>query len=169
MATRRRRRSRWELSATCTSRSRLRRSSERCSAASVRSEALRAEHPRPPPHSRRAHPRDAALLYHTRGRPVPWRSPGYGDAPRPSLPPMKIALVHDYLNQEGGAERVARVFCLTYPGSPLYTSVYDPACMDPFWRTVDVRTSFMQPLGPSLRVAKVLLPLYPLAFEAFDF
>jgi glycosyltransferase involved in cell wall biosynthesis len=82
---------------------------------------------------------------------------------------MKIALVHDYLNQEGGAERVARVFCCTYPGSPLYTSVYDPACMDPFWRTVDVRTSFMQPLGPSLRVAKALLPLYPLAFEAFDF
>jgi glycosyltransferase involved in cell wall biosynthesis len=41
--------------------------------------------------------------------------------------------------------------------------------MDPFWRTVDVRTSFMQALGPSLKVAKALLPLYPLAFEGFDF
>lgn len=82
---------------------------------------------------------------------------------------MKIALVHDYLNQEGGAERVVRVLCRTYPDSPLYTSIYDPQRMDPFWRGIDVRTSFMQALRPSLRVAKALLPLYPLAFESFDF
>ena len=63
---------------------------------------------------------------------------------------MKIALAHDYLNQEGGAERVARVFCHTYPESPLYTSLYDPEAMSPFWRGVDVRTSFMQRLHPSL-------------------
>ncbi len=82
---------------------------------------------------------------------------------------MKIALVHDYLNQEGGAERVARVLCQTYPDSPLYTSLSDPQSMDSFWRNVDVRTSFMQMLRPSLPVAKTLLPLYPLAFESFDF
>jgi glycosyltransferase involved in cell wall biosynthesis len=82
---------------------------------------------------------------------------------------LRIALVHDYLNQEGGAERVARVLCQTYTGSPLYTSLYDSQDMDPFWRGVDVRTSFMQMLRPSLRVAKSLLPLYPIAFESFDF
>ena len=82
---------------------------------------------------------------------------------------LKVALAHDYLNQEGGAERVVEVLCRTYPDSPLYTSVYDAAAMDPFWRDVDVRASFMQSLHPSLRVAKALLPLYPFAFESFDF
>lgn len=82
---------------------------------------------------------------------------------------MKIALVHDYLNQEGGAEHVVRVLCRTYPDSPLYTSLYDCERMDPFWRGVDVRTSFMQLAHPTLKVAKRLLPLYPFAFEAFDF
>jgi len=81
---------------------------------------------------------------------------------------MKLALVHDYLNQEGGAERVARVFCRTFPESPLYTSLYDARAMDPSWREVDVRVSFLQRLHPSLRVAKALLPLYPSAFESFD-
>ena len=82
---------------------------------------------------------------------------------------MKIALAHDYLNQEGGAERVVRVFSQTYPDSPLYTSLFDAASMNPYWRTVDVRTSFMQRMHPSLQVAKSLLPLYPFAFEQFDF
>ena len=82
---------------------------------------------------------------------------------------MKVALVHDYLNQEGGAERVVESLCRTYPEAPLYTSLYDPAAMDPYWRTREIRTSFMQRLRPSLRVAKALLPLYPYAFEAFDF
>ncbi len=82
---------------------------------------------------------------------------------------MKVALAHDYLNQEGGAERVVREFCRAYPASPLYTSLYDPGVMDPFWRGVDVRTSFMQRLHPPLPVAKMLLPLYPMAFESFDF
>ncbi|MDQ2830515.1 MAG: glycosyltransferase [Chloroflexota bacterium] len=81
---------------------------------------------------------------------------------------LKVALAHDYLNQEGGAERVARVFCDTYPESPLYTSLYDAAAMDPSWRDRDIRTSFMQRLHPSLRIAKGLLPLYPFAFESFD-
>ena len=35
---------------------------------------------------------------------------------------MRVALVHDYLNQEGGAERVAEVLCSTFPGAPMYTS-----------------------------------------------
>lgn len=82
---------------------------------------------------------------------------------------MRIALVHDYLNQQGGAERVAQVFCQTFPDSPLYTSLYDAKNVHAFWRDVDIRTSFMQRLHPPLRVAKALLPLYPFAFEAFDF
>ncbi len=82
---------------------------------------------------------------------------------------LKVALVHDYLNQMGGAEKVVEVFCVMFPDSPIYTSVYDRETMSPFWRTRDVRTSFMQRFGPRLKLAKALLPLYPVAFESFDF
>jgi glycosyltransferase involved in cell wall biosynthesis len=82
---------------------------------------------------------------------------------------VRVALVHDYLNQMGGAENVVEVFCEMFPHAPLYTSVYDPEAMPDSWRSVDVRTSFMQRFSPSLRVAKRLLPLYPAAFESFDF
>jgi glycosyltransferase involved in cell wall biosynthesis len=69
----------------------------------------------------------------------------------------------------GGAEKVVEVFCAMFPDSPIYTSVYDPEAMSPFWRGRDIRTSFMQRLSPRLKVAKALLPLYPVAFESFDF
>ncbi len=35
---------------------------------------------------------------------------------------MKIALVHDYLNEAGGAERVLRVLAEMYPSAPIYTA-----------------------------------------------
>ena len=39
---------------------------------------------------------------------------------------MKIALVHDYLTQRGGAERVFELLCKRYPEADIFTSVYDP-------------------------------------------
>ncbi len=38
---------------------------------------------------------------------------------------MRVALVHDYLNQWGGAERVLRVLCDMFPDAPIYTLFYD--------------------------------------------
>lgn len=81
---------------------------------------------------------------------------------------MRVALVHDYLNQAGGAERVAEVLCQMFPTAPLFTSVYDPDAMPDFWRGVEVHTSFMQRISPRLGVAKRLFPLYPRAFESLD-
>ena len=81
---------------------------------------------------------------------------------------MRVALVHDYLNQAGGAEKVAEELCRLFPDAPIYTSVYDADAMPDFWRSTEVRTTFMQRLSPSLRVAKRLLPLYPSAFESLD-
>ena len=52
---------------------------------------------------------------------------------------MRIALVHDYLNQAGGAEKVVEVLCEMFPTAPLYTSVYDPDAMPDFWRNVQHR------------------------------
>lgn len=86
-----------------------------------------------------------------------------------ALRSLRVALVHDYLNQPGGAEKVVEVFAEMFPGAPIYTSVYDRDRMPDVWKTLDVRTSFMQRLSPRLSIAKALVPLYPTAFELFDF
>src|SRR5579872_2573994 len=86
----------------------------------------------------------------------------------PELEGIRIALVHDYLNQNGGAEKVAEVFVSMFPGVPFYTSVYDRDRMPDIWRSVDVRTTFLQRISPRLSVAKALLPFYPTAFESLD-
>ncbi len=81
---------------------------------------------------------------------------------------MRVALVHDYLNQYGGAERVLEVLHDLYPDAPIYTSLLDPAIMPPAFQSWDIRTSFLQRIPGSRRVHRALLPLYPLAFESFD-
>jgi glycosyltransferase involved in cell wall biosynthesis len=81
---------------------------------------------------------------------------------------LRVAIVHDYLNQAGGAEKVVEVFAEMFPRAPIYTSVYDADAMPNIWRTLDIRTSFMQRLTPRLRFAKPLVALYPAAFELFD-
>lgn len=92
----------------------------------------------------------------------------YGLLASPLLESLRVAIVHDYLNQQGGAEKVVEVFCRMFPQAPVYTSVYDRDAMGPFWRDVDIRTSFMQGLSSRFGIARALLPLYPAAFEAFD-
>jgi glycosyltransferase involved in cell wall biosynthesis len=86
-----------------------------------------------------------------------------------ALRDLRVAIVHDYLNQAGGAEKVVETFCDMFPNAPIYTSVYDRERMPAFWRGRDVRTSFMQRLSSRLNIAKALVPLYPTAFEMFDF
>lgn len=82
---------------------------------------------------------------------------------------MRVALAHDYLNQYGGAERVLEELHELYPSAPVYTSMYWPEKMSRAIRGMDVRTSFMQKLPLVTRRHQPFLPLYPLAFESFDF
>ncbi len=81
---------------------------------------------------------------------------------------MKVAIVHDYLVQRGGAERVVEVFHEMFPDAPIYTSVYNPETTWPSFRQMDVRPSFMQKITRSNTISRALLPLYPVAFAAFD-
>ncbi len=80
----------------------------------------------------------------------------------------RVALVHDYLNQMGGAEYVALALHNLFPQAPMYTSMYAPAQVDPRFRAIDIRTSFMQRLPFVKRHHQPFLPLYPFAFEAMD-
>ena len=83
---------------------------------------------------------------------------------------MKTALVHDYLAQAGGAERVVSVLHGMFPEAPLYTSVYDREQTFAEFQQMDVRTSLLQrwPFS-SRRYHKFALPFYPQAFEQMDF
>lgn len=81
---------------------------------------------------------------------------------------MKIAIVHDWLNQYGGAEIVLEAFKEMFPEAPVYTSMFWPQAMPDFYRHWDIRTSFMDKLPFVKTHHQPFLPLYPLAFESFD-
>ena len=81
---------------------------------------------------------------------------------------MKVALVHDYLNQMGGAERVVLAFHELFPDAPLYTSIYDPQRVDPAFQKIDIRTSFMQKMPLVKKHHQPFLPFYPFAMERLD-
>lgn len=78
---------------------------------------------------------------------------------------MRVALVHDFLTQRGGAERVVLSLCRLFPDAPLYTSVYDPGGTYPEFAGVDVRPSWLQRLPHRANAFRALLPLYPAVFE----
>ncbi len=87
--------------------------------------------------------------------------------PGPRIAP-RIALVHDWLNQVGGAENVLEELVRLFPGAPIYTSMYAPERMPPAYREWPIRTSFMQGLPGVTRHHQAYLPLYPLAFAGTD-
>src|SRR3954447_23968021 len=79
----------------------------------------------------------------------------------------RVALAHDYLNQRGGAERVALELAQMWPEAPLYTSLYRRDSTFPGFARVDVRTSFLDRL-PGDRAFRSLFPLYPAAFRSLS-
>ena len=81
---------------------------------------------------------------------------------------MRVAIVHDWLNQTGGAENVLDVLHDMYPDAPIFTSMYGPDQMHPKYREWDIRTSFMQKFPGVTRHHQPYLALYPFAFERFD-
>ena len=82
--------------------------------------------------------------------------------------PQRVAIVHDYLNQYGGAERVLEALHELYPHAPVYTSIYDAEAMPAAYRSWDIRTSWMQRLPNWRRNFRNYFALFPWAFESFD-
>lgn len=82
---------------------------------------------------------------------------------------MKIALVHDYLVQYGGAERVLEAFTELYPYAPIYTLIYDPEAMHGVFVGKRIYTSFLQKSRFVRKHHRLFPALMPLAIEEFDF
>lgn len=75
-----------------------------------------------------------------------------------------VALVHDWLNQVGGAEDVLAELVAMFPDAPLYTSIYWREGMPAAWREWPIRTLWMDKLPGIHQHHQRYLPLYPLAF-----
>ncbi len=90
------------------------------------------------------------------------------DAPRNPQRTPSIALIHDWLNQVGGAENVLETLVRMFPGAPVFTSMYAPARMPPEYRAWDIRTTFMQRLPGVTMHHQAYMPVYPLAFSRLD-
>ena len=82
---------------------------------------------------------------------------------------MKIAFVHEYLNQFGGAERMLQVLCALYPRAPIYTLLYDRDATGGVFDGRVIKTSFLQNLPFTKKHHRIFPLLMPLAIEQFDF
>jgi len=85
---------------------------------------------------------------------------------------MKVALVHDYLKEYGGAERVLEALHEAFPQADVYTSVYLPSYLGPHkerFKNWKIHTSWLQYIPGKAKLISPFRILSPLAFKAFDF
>jgi glycosyltransferase involved in cell wall biosynthesis len=80
----------------------------------------------------------------------------------------RVALVHDFLLDLRGAERVFAAMCETWPDADVFTAVYDEKGTEGRFADRRPQTSFLQRVRPTSRTFRPLLPLYPHAIESFD-
>jgi glycosyltransferase involved in cell wall biosynthesis len=80
----------------------------------------------------------------------------------------RVALVHDFLLDLRGAERVFAAICDAWPDADVFTAVYDEKGTEGRFAARAPRTSFLQGLRPTARTFRVLLPAYPHAIESLD-
>ncbi|MBI4281319.1 glycosyltransferase [Candidatus Uhrbacteria bacterium] len=81
---------------------------------------------------------------------------------------MKIAFVHDFLVQNGGAERVLRALHALWPEAPIYTIVHDKKRTHPDLQGKDIRPSFLQKMPFGLSHYQWFLPWMPRAIESHN-
>lgn len=85
---------------------------------------------------------------------------------------MKIAIIHDYIKEYGGAERVLEELIKLYPRATLYTTVYLPKYLGPHrerFAEYKIRTSFLQYIPFKAKLISPFRVLSPLAFKLFNF
>jgi glycosyltransferase involved in cell wall biosynthesis len=80
----------------------------------------------------------------------------------------RVALVHDFLLDLRGAERVFAAVCEAWPDADVFTAVYDEEGTEGRFAARRPQASFLQRTRPTARTFRPLLPLYPHAIESFD-
>ncbi len=80
---------------------------------------------------------------------------------------MKVALVHDHLNQLGGAERVLKAFSELYPTAPIHTLIYDAAGTHHLFKNSEIKESFISKFPFAKKRFRWYLPLMVPATESY--
>ena len=81
------------------------------------------------------------------------------------MPDGPVALVHDYLTQRGGAERVALALTDAFPDAPLHTALFDPSRTFPELAHRDVRPLPLDRLALLRARHRLAMPLLAPAFS----
>lgn len=80
----------------------------------------------------------------------------------------KVALVHDFLVDFRGGERVFKVLADHFPEADLFSPIYNREGTRNVFGDRPVHTSYLNRLRPTSESFRSLLPLYPRAVESFD-
>lgn len=82
---------------------------------------------------------------------------------------LKIAIVHDWLTNMGGAEKVIESFINVYPEAPIYTSMVNKDNLSKKFQNKKIIPSFLQKkMNKKKPNHQKFLPFMPMAFESFD-
>jgi glycosyltransferase involved in cell wall biosynthesis len=84
---------------------------------------------------------------------------------------MKVALVHDYLKEYGGAERVVEAILEIWPDAPVYTTVFLPEFAGPHRSRIEkwnIKTSFLQQIPFKSKLISMFRFTAPLVFSLMD-
>ena len=77
----------------------------------------------------------------------------------------RVVVVHDYLTQRGGAERVVLAIMRAFPQARLITSVYEPSQTFPEFADYDITTSWLNRVTALRRDPRLAFPLLAQAFS----
>ncbi len=98
---------------------------------------------------------------------------GYGEelearssaVPAASLSSLKVVLVHDWLVNMRGGEKVLELLCQRFPDAPISTLLHVPGSVSDVIEKHPIKTSFLQNLPLARRKYRQYLPLFPLIAE----
>ena len=82
---------------------------------------------------------------------------------------MKVALVHDFLTKNGGAEKVLIALHEMFPDAPVYTLLYNESGTKGKYKDWQIKASSLQRTPAFLRKPRFLLSRLAPAIEEFDF
>lgn len=81
---------------------------------------------------------------------------------------MKVALIHDHLAQDGGAEKVLKILADMFPEAPIYTLLYEKKHVNKYFKNRKIETSVIQKLPGGVKHYQWYLFFMPIAVEFFD-
>jgi glycosyltransferase involved in cell wall biosynthesis len=81
---------------------------------------------------------------------------------------MKVAIVHYWLVNMRGGEKMLEALLELYPDADIYTHVYDPQAVSPLINSHRVIASYINKLPFAKRLYQKYMPLMPNALKEFD-